>query len=82
MTRVKVVLDKRAARELMRGQAVAADLTNRGKRIRAAAGAEDHEVQTYIGRNRARVTVRTSTAKGMVRQARDKRLSKALDAGR
>ncbi len=60
---------------------VATDLRRRGEAIAAAAG-EGHEVQSYTGRRRARVTVRTATNAAREREATARNLTAALDAGR
>lgn len=84
MARVRVEMRKRGARELLRSPDVLAELERRGKAIRDAAGgeAEGYEVQPWTGKNRGRVTVRTSTVAAMRREAREKRLLRSLDAGR
>ena len=77
----RVVLNQAAFRELRRSPEVVADLTARGRRIAAAAGA-GFEMQTWLGRNRGRVTVRTATSAARAAEARDHALLGALDAGR
>lgn len=52
-----------------------------GESIAAAAG-PGHEVETYIGRRRARVTVRTATDEARYAEATDRTLTSAVDAGR
>lgn len=54
-----------------------------GERIAAAAGgAPDFEVIDSPGRDRARVVVVTATPEGMLAEATDRALTRALDAGR
>jgi hypothetical protein len=47
----------------------------------AAAGA-GHDLETFVGMNRARVTVRTDTFAAKLAEARDRNLSRAIDAAR
>lgn len=70
-----------AVGRLLKSDAVLSDLTARGARIAAAAG-DGHEVEPFVGATRARVTVRTATPAAMVAEARDRALTRALDAGR
>jgi hypothetical protein len=81
MGNTRVKLNEAAFRELRRSPEVLADLTARGRRIAASAG-KGFGVQPWIGRNRARVTVRTETAEARGRDARDHVLLHALDAAR
>lgn len=67
--------------ELLKGVEVQADLLARGERIAAAAG-PGHEVESFVGRNRARVTVRTETFEAMAAEAEDRNLTRAFGAGR
>jgi hypothetical protein len=79
LTKVKV--NKKGVGELLKGKEVQADLERRGRQIAAAAG-PGHEVQTYVGKNRARVTVRTATHAARLAEARTRSLTRAFDAGR
>lgn len=78
---VVVKLNSKGVEHLLKVTA-APDLAERARRIADAAGAEDHAVDTRVGRTRARASVRTSTVKGMVLEARERRLSRAIEAGR
>lgn len=78
---VRVELHRQAVRQLLRSNTVLADLERRGRAIAAAAG-PGHEVQPYVGRNRARVTVRTATDEARRAEATDRRLTAAINAGR
>lgn len=81
ITRIR--LNRRGVGQLLKSPEVAADLGARGQRIaEAAGGGDDYEVESTIGRTRARTTVRTATPAAMVREGRDHRLARALDAGR
>lgn len=59
MAVTRVVLNRRSLSAILRGKEgrLTADLERRGDRVVAAAGS-GHERQTYVGRNRVRVTVR------------------------
>lgn len=78
---IKVTLNHANIRKLLRSAEVQRDLTARGERIAAKAG-PGHEVQTTIGRNRARVTVRTVTDEAKLAQEKNGNLTKAIEAGR
>lgn len=73
--------DAAAFRALLQSEEVAAELEVRAQAIAATAG-PGHEVETYVGRNRVRVTVRTETREAMLAEAQDRTLTNALDAGR
>lgn len=73
--------DAAGFRALLQSGEVAADLEARGSAIAAAAG-PGHEVETYVGKTRVRVTVRTETREAMLAEAQDRTLTNALDAGR
>lgn len=74
-------VNRSGVREIMRSQAVAAELHERGEKIAAAAG-EGMEVESHIGANRARTIVTTATFEARQAEAKDRRLTKALDAVR
>jgi hypothetical protein len=48
----------------------------------AAVAGEGHEVQTWTGKNRVRITVRTITRSARRREAKDRNLLRAIDAAR
>ena len=77
----RVKLNSQGVRDVLRSPAVMAELRRRGNKIAAAAGS-GFEVEQYVGRNRARVTVRTATWPARGREARDHILIRALNAGR
>jgi len=78
---MRFVLNSKGVRSLLRGAEVQADLERRGRAVAAAAG-PGHDVQTWVGRNRARVTVRTATAEARRAEATARRLTRAIDAAR
>lgn len=57
------------------------DIARRTENIRAAAG-EGFESETSIGRSRARGAVWTASWEAMEAEARDRALTRAIDAGR
>lgn len=77
----RIVFKSKGFREILRSQAVTADLARRGAAIAAAAG-EGVGVQTSVGANRARVTVATETREAAAAEAKDKTLTRAIGAGR
>lgn len=81
MADVKVVLNRRNVRELLKSSEVRSDLYRRGRAIAAQAGA-GHEVSVNTTRTRARVGVLTATEDAMVAEAYHRTLTSALDAGR
>lgn len=78
---VRIELNRQAVRQLLRSDEVLADLERRGRAVAAAAG-PGHEVQPYVGRNRARVTVRTATDEARHAEATGRRLTAAIHAAR
>lgn len=81
MSLVKIVLKPGAVEELLKSPEILADLAARGQRIAAAAG-EGNESEPFIGKSRARVTVRTATTDARVAEATSRTLTQAIDAGR
>lgn len=81
MSRVRIELNRAGVRELLTSPAVRADLERRARAIAAAAGS-GMEVDSEIGRNRARASVRTATNAAMRREATERALTRAIDAGR
>lgn len=67
--------------DLLKSPEVLADLRRRANAIAAAAG-EGHEVDVRVGARRARASVRTATFDAMRAEAKDRTLTRALDAGR
>lgn len=78
---VRIKLNRKGIRELLRSPEVLTDLRNRADRIAAAAG-PGHAVDAGVGRNRARASVRTDTREAMEAEAQFRNLTRALDAGR
>ena len=78
---VRVVLNRKAVRDLLRSAEVKADLERRARSIAAAAG-PGNEMESETGSNRARAAVVTETAEAMHAEATNRSLTRALDAGR
>jgi hypothetical protein len=78
---VKIVLNRKGIRELLRSPEVLRDLERRAHNVAAAAGI-GYAVDSEVGPNRARASVRTDTIDAMIDEATERRLTKALDAGR
>lgn len=78
---VRVKLNSRGVRELLRSDEVKRDLEARAERIAAAAG-PDMATEVTVGAQRVRAVVYTATPHAMASEAKHGRLSAALDAGR
>lgn len=81
MGHVRIVVNRAAVRELLRSDAVLQNLKQRAERIAKQAG-EGMEVGTFRGQNRVRATVITATIEARLAEARDRTLTRAIDAGR
>lgn len=78
---VRIVLNRSAVGALLRSPEVKADLERRAGAIAAAAG-PGNEVESEVGRARARAAVVTETFEAKHKEATDRSLTRALDAGR
>jgi len=79
----EVELDHRAIDAFLKSPQVAADLKRRADAIASAAGgAPGYVAESFIGKSRARASVRTATAKAARAEAKNHGLITALDAGR
>lgn len=82
-SKVKIELNGAGVRTLLRSEGVLQDLVRRGEAIaNAAGGYPDFTVNASIGRNRARVHVVAETFKAKHGEAKNKVLTRAIDAGR
>lgn len=81
MPKPKIVLNRKGVRELLRSNEVLGDLERRALAIAAAAG-PGFEADSDVGRNRARASVLTETREAMEAEAKDRALTRAIDAGR
>lgn len=80
-TKIDFKLNSDGVRTLLRSSEMEADLRARAERIAAAAG-PGHAVESQIGVNRARASVRTETFEAMREEATNRTLTRAIDAGR
>lgn len=74
-------LNGKNLRDLLKSEAMQANLKERAHRI-AAAGGEGMEASVRVGRNRARASVITATPEARRAEAIDRKLTRAIDAGR
>lgn len=81
MTRGKLVLNRAGVRKLLQDPAIGADMLDRAERIAAATGDEGFVADPKPGA-RARAIVTATTRRAQTREARDRVLSRAVDAGR
>ena len=79
--KVRVRLKLRGINELMTGRGATAAVVSRAQAIQRAAG-PDFEVNVVPHRYTARAFIRPAKAEGAKREARDKVLTRALNAGR
>lgn len=78
---IKIKINSKGIDQLLKSQGVSADLTRRAHAVAAAAG-PGMEVETRIGRTRARASVVTATTEARRAEANHRRLTAALVAGR
>ena len=79
----RIEMNTAGAAALLKSAGVLADLQRRGDAIaEAAGGAPDFVANGSVRRNRAHVSVVTATFEGRRAEATDRKLSRALDAGR
>lgn len=81
MATVRVELNSSAVKALLRSEDVRAELERRARQIAAAAG-PGHRVEVQTGPNRVRAAVITDDREAMAAEARDRNLTRSLDAGR
>jgi hypothetical protein len=81
MARPRIVLNKAGIRDLLRSPEMVAVVGERAERIAAAAG-DGHIVETEVGPNRARASVRTGTFEAIVSESKNQTLTRAIDAAR
>ena len=78
MSSVRIEFNGRAIDALLKSDEVMGALRAEGEKILARTGTEDFELQEWVGANRARVTVRTSTWRGRYREAQYRTLTNAI----
>lgn len=77
----RVKLNSPGVKKLLQSPEVRADLERRGRAIAQSAG-DGMEVESDVGPTRARASVHTATPDAMRREAIDRALTRAIDAGR
>lgn len=80
-SKVRIEMNPAGFQEILKSAGVQADLERRAEAIANAAG-DGMDVDVRVGRTRARASVRTGTPEAMRAEARDKTLTRAIDAGR
>lgn len=78
---MRIELNRAGVAALLKSPEVAADLEQRAERIARAAG-DGMEANGAIGATRARAEVVTATTEARLAEARDRVLTRAIDAGR
>ena len=81
MADVRVKLNRRGVRDLLQSEEVADELKRRADAIAAAAG-PGHRVEVEVGAPRSRAAVITDDTDAALAEARDRNLTRAVDAGR
>jgi hypothetical protein len=81
MAKSRFVLNSAGVAELLKSSEVQADLASRAGAIADAAG-EGFEASSYAGAHRARASVITATFEAMLEEAKNRTLTRAIDAGR
>ena len=81
MAGVRVRMNPKGARAILRSPEVLAELRRRADRVATVAG-DGMEADGGVGPRRARASVRTATIQARRREAKSKALTRALDAGR
>lgn len=80
-SKVRIKLNRRAFPVLLKCPEVQAELKRHADPIAEAAGL-GMEVDLYVGKTRARATIRTATFEARRAEATNRALTRALDAGR
>lgn len=80
---VKLNLIPGAVPKLLKSREVLSDLERRARQIANRAGGQpDYEVESMVGRTRARASVMTATPEAQYAEATQRTLTRAIDAGR
>lgn len=74
-------INRQALAAILKSPEVLADLRARAERVRNAAG-PGFEMDSRVGRNRARASVKAESFSARVRNSRENILIRALEAGR
>lgn len=83
MASIRIKLNSAGVKAVLQSPEMQADLQRRGDAMVAAAGGSpDFEAEVSIVGDRAMGRVRTATTEGRLAEAKDRALTRALDAGR
>lgn len=82
MGNIRVEVNREGIAQLLKDPGVAADLERRARNIAAAAGPGMEVEPPFEGARRVRVTVRTGTYAAREAEAKNRALTRAIDAGR
>ena len=80
--RIRIKMNSKGARDVLRSEGVAADMLRRGYLAQRAAGPGKWLVSLHYGKNRARVSVITADNDARKAEAEGRALTRALDAAR
>lgn len=82
-TKIRIELNSDGIKALMQSEPVRADMERRANAVAdAAGGAPDYKADAWVGKDRARGTVRTATYKARKDEAENRTLTRAIDAAR
>jgi hypothetical protein len=81
MAKIRIEMNPKAIGELLKSQPVQDDLKARADRIAEAAG-DGMLASVRVGKTRARASILTDTIAAKRAEAKDRALTRALDAGR
>jgi len=81
MAKVRISVNRNGVGEILKSDKVRAELERRAQAIADSAG-EGFEADSLIGATRARASVRTASFEAMQAEAKDRVLTRAIEAGR
>lgn len=81
MAKAKVTLRYEGIGQLLRSKEMAAEMNRRGQAVADRAG-DGFVCETVIGRTRARAMIFPTTVQALLRERKDKVLTRAIDAAR
>ena len=78
MAKMRIVLDKKGVRELLRSQEMMDICLEHAEATKAAAGGEGYEISSYVGSNRVNASVRADTIETIKDNYKNNTLIKSL----